>query len=123
MGTEKKKLKKKLITSSVFVQPLWNREFIWSSYISHDKDGNWFISSQSIQSHPKAPLRESEVVRGIVIGDIGFAEPLDGGKRSRVTVVNCTDPMGYIPSAVINFVAKQNGNAIGVARSVFLAKK
>jgi hypothetical protein len=51
----------------VFPQPLWNREFVWASYLSHDKEGNWFIVSQSVQTHPKAPLRESEVVRGLVI--------------------------------------------------------
>jgi hypothetical protein len=35
---------------------------------------------------------------------------------------SCVDPMGNIPTAVINFLAKQNGNAIGVLRGVFAKK-
>ena len=105
-----------------FVSPASSSpRFVWVTLVTEGQEGAVLAVSQSLRSHPQAPERPDQVVRGVLAGDLACAEPLPGG-RCRVTVLTAVDPMGYIPAAVVNMVSKQNGNSLAVARAV-LAKK
>jgi hypothetical protein len=56
-----------------------DREFLWVQKEEHTPAYSLYVS-QSVRDHKDCPLRETEVVRGIIVSLL-VAEPIDGGKR------------------------------------------
>jgi hypothetical protein len=49
-------------------------------------------------------ISEDDVIRGSAAGSYYIVEPVDSGKRTRLTAVSIADPRGSIPEWVINWV-------------------
>ena len=102
--------------------PVWPREMVWITHIEDMGDKGFAVTSQSVQDCPQTPLREKDVVRGAITGDLLLAEPIDGGKASKVTRIAAVDPMGSIPTMVINMMVTENAKTVAVAKKVIEAK-
>jgi hypothetical protein len=102
--------------------PLWTREIFWVQQITRLAGGKIVGVAASVMSDDLCPLRVDEVVRGNLMGEYMVLTPLDGGKRTRFERIQRVDPGGWIPTAVINRLVSQNGNAIALAKKVLEAK-
>lgn len=97
--------------------PIWNREIVILQHIQKLEDGSVISVSSSVTSDD-IPLRPNDVVRGVLKGEYMKLEPLDGGKRCKVTRFSSVDPGGWLPTAVVNMLVKQNGNSLALAKAV-----
>ncbi|SMF59594.1 START domain-containing protein [Pseudobacteriovorax antillogorgiicola] len=83
--------------------PLLNRDYVTQFDLKIDNIANQVIVSLKSVEHPDAP--ETIGVRANLIDSRYVLTPLPNGK-TRVSVEIQTDPMGYIPSWLVNLIQK-----------------
>jgi hypothetical protein len=66
-------------------------------------DGTVLSISASVQCEELAPLRPDSFVRGILAGEFLLLEPLEDGKRTKVSRLSKVDPGGYAMSFFLFF--------------------
>merc|ERR1712000_30455 len=75
--------------------PVWNREIVWVTKVEPQADGSVCAISRSCISSC-VPLRDQEVVRAVLVGDLVWCKPAENGSCD-IVKVSSVDPSGWIP--------------------------
>eukprot|EP00743_Colponemidia_sp_Colp-15_P009313 GILK01010180.1.p1 GENE.GILK01010180.1~~GILK01010180.1.p1 ORF type:complete len:716 (+),score=82.87 GILK01010180.1:36-2150(+) len=101
--------------------PTASRDFCNIQSEVHYDDGCVSLAAVQLE-HPKVPPTK-DVVRGICHLGAYYLEPLDGGKKTYVTMILTIDPKGQIPTFVVNLVSVKQPMAIDGLRKAILKRR